>query len=265
MSTEISTNPIKDYMMMPKVQEKFHELLGENSTTFVTSVLQVVNSNPMLATAEPSSVFQSAALAAVLNLPINNNIGHAYIVPYQQSYQENGQWKKKNVAQFQIGWKGLVQLAIRSGQYQTISVTEIYEGQLIKDDPLFGFEFDFSKPSNGKVIGFAAYFKLKNGFDKMLFTKTERVIEHGKKFSKSYDKTTSPWQTNFNSMAKKTVLKSLITGYGPMSLEMQKSIESDQAVIDDDGNPKYVDNPNQTPESVININGTVVDPDEEIQ
>jgi recombination protein RecT len=261
MSTEIQKNPIKDYMNNPKVQEKFNEILGQNSTNYITSVMQVVSSNNMLAQAEPSSVFQSAALAAVLNLPINNNIGYAYIVPYKQSYQEGGQWKSKIVAQFQIGWKGLVQLAIRSGSYKTISVTEIYEGQLKSNNPLTGFEFDFSKPSKGTIIGYASYFSLTNGFEKILYATVAQIQEHGKKFSKTYENTTSPWKTSFDSMAKKTILKGLISKFGPMSLEMQKSINADQGVVEDfeTGQIKYPDNPNEAPDSVLEVNASVVD------
>jgi len=260
---EVSKNPIKDFMNSPKVLEKFNELLGQNSTNYITSVMQVVSSNPMLVNAEPSSVFQAAAMAAVLNLPINNNIGHAWIVPYNQSTNVNGQWVKKTVAQFQVSAKGLIQLAIRSGEYTTIGESPIYNGQLVSNNPLTGYVFDFDKPSNGEIVGFAAYFKLKNGFEKTIFMSTDELKVHGKKFSKTFDNANGTWQTNFNGMCSKTVIKRLISKYGPMSLEMQKSIEADQGVISDDGSIQYPDNANNAPDSIIEVNATIMN--EEIE
>lgn len=258
MSTEISKNPIKDYMQKPQVIAKINEMLGKNSTNYITSVMQVVSSNSMLQNAEPSSVFHATAMAAVLGFPINNNIGHAFIVPYNESYKDGNEWKKRTVAQFQISAKGLTQLAIRSGEYQTIGESPIFEGQLISNNPLTGFVFDFSKPSNGKQIGHAAYFKLKNGFEKTIYMTTDELLAHGKKYSKTFDNQNSTWKTNQQGMFAKTVVKRLISKYGPMSLEMQQSIEADQGVFDANGNIHYPDNANSTPESIIDINAEIV-------
>ena len=111
------------------VKAKFQEMLGKRATSFITSVLQIVASNDLLAKADPTSVYQSAAVAATLDLPLNNNLGFAYIVPYNQK-QKDGSYK--TVAQFQLGYKGFIQLAQRSGQFKTISATPVYEGQLIE-------------------------------------------------------------------------------------------------------------------------------------
>lgn len=260
MSTEISKTPVKDFMNQPKVLEKFNELLGKNSTNFVTSVMQVVSSNPMLMAAEPSSVFQCAAMAAVVNLPINNNIGHAYIVPYTQSVNVNGQWVKKQVAQFQISAKGLTQLAIRSGEYKTIGETPIFAGQLVSQNPLTGYVFNFDVPASGELIGYAAYFELKNGFEKTIYMSRQQLIDHGKKFSKTFDHANGTWKTNFDGMCRKTVLKQIISKYGPMSLEMQRSITADQGVIEnfETGQIKYPDNTNEMPDSIIEVNGQII-------
>lgn len=211
---------IKEYMSQDGVTKKFNELLGKESKGFITSVLQVVSNNNLLAKAEPSSIYQAAAMAAVLDLPINNNLGLAYIVPFG------------NKAQLQIGWKGFYRLAIRSGDYKTIGASAIYEGQLISNNPLEGCKFDFSKPAKGKPIGYAAYFELKNGFNKTLFMTVAELEAHGKRYSKSYNSAHSLWKKDFPSMALKTVYKMVINKFGPMSLEMQKAVLSDQAEVE---------------------------------
>lgn len=238
----MSNLAIKTFFDKKDVQNKFKELIGNNYTNFITSVLQEVHNNTSLVSCEPMSVYNAAAMAAVLNLPINNNLGLAYIVPY------------KNKAQFQVGWKGFVRLALNSGEYKTIGATEIYEGQLIQNNPLTGYVFDFNKPIAGKkIIGYAASFTLLNGFEKTIYMSTEEVQTHMKKYSKSYHKETSVWKTDFPSMALKTVLKRLISKYGPMSLTVQKAILSDQSVVNDyeNGEFEYVDNDN-VEESLVN-------------
>lgn len=212
---------IKQYMSQDGVTKKFEELLGSESKGFITSVMQVVSNNNLLAKAEPSSIYQSAAMAAVLNLPINNNLGLAYIVPFG------------NKAQLQIGWKGFYRLAIRSGDYKTIGASAVYEGQLIANNPLEGCKFDFTKPKNGKPIGYASFFELKNGFTKSLYMTVQELEEHGKRYSKSYNSAHSLWKKDFPSMALKTVYKMIINKFGPMSLEMQKAVLSDQSEVQD--------------------------------
>lgn len=216
------------------VKQKFTEMLGKKSQGFITSVLQIVSQNSLLAKADPNSVLQSAMMAATLDLPLNNNLGFAYIVPYNTKYQDDkGQWQSKSVAQFQMGYKGFVQLAQRSGQFKTISSAPIYEGQLIEQNPLTGFVFDFTKKTSEKVIGYAAFFQLLNGFEKTLFLTVEEIQKHGGKYSKSFTKTSGLWNTDFEAMATKTVLKLLLSKFAPMSIEMQKATISDQGVIAD--------------------------------
>ena len=210
---------VKGYFDKEPVKKKFAELLGDNSVNFVTSVLQVVNGSNMLKKCEPESIFNAAAMSAVLNLPINQNLGFAYILPYG------------NKAQFQLGYKGFIQLAIRSGQYKTIGATAIYEGQIIKNNPLTGYEFDFNVKPEGNPIGFAASFTLKGGFEKTFYMTIRELVNHGKKYSKSYNSNHSIWKTDFTGMATKTVLKLLISKFGPMSLELEKAVLSDQSVV----------------------------------
>lgn len=235
----------KDLFAREDVKGKFQELMGKRATSFITSVLQIVSSNALLAKADPNSIYQAAALAATLDLPLNNSLGFAYIIPFNQKYKDaNGQWSSKQVAQFQIGYKGFIQLALRSGQFKTIAASEIYEGQIVKNDPLTGFEFDFSKRDSDKVIGYASYFELLNGFQKTLYMTVDQIRSHGQQYSQNFSNDKSLWKTKFDSMATKTVLKLLISKYSPMSVEMQKAVIADQAVIQDADtiDATYVDN-----------------------
>lgn len=246
MSNEIS---IKGYFSRDVVKNKLNELLGKNAQTFATSVMQVVNSNAMLSNADPATVFNAAVVAATMKLPINNNLGYAYIVPYNVSKKVNGQWVKNVEAQFQMGYKGFVQLAQRTGQFKTISYSVVRSGQIKSCDPLCGYEFDWSI-DGGEVVGYVAYFKLLNGFEAYNYMSAEQVEAHALKYSQSYqndkkdNKTSSNWSKNFEAMALKTVIKLLLSKFAPLSIEMQTAIEADQAVIKDIDQQdfNYIDN-----------------------
>ena len=227
------------------VKQKFTTMLGKRANPFMTSVLQIVSQNAELSKADPTSIYHSAAVAATLDLPLNNNLGFAYIVPYNKKYQdEAGVWKTKQVAQFQIGYKGFIQLAQRSGQFKTISATAIYQGQITCQNPLSGFEFDFSQNKSSTIVGYAAYFKLLNGFEKTLYINIEDLKKHGLKYSKTFNHKNGLWNTDFDAMAIKTTLKHLLSKFAPLSVEMQKAITTDQALINDVDatDVTYVDN-----------------------
>jgi len=212
----------KQFFQQDSVKRKFEELLGKRSSAFMTSVLQIVSNNSYLQNASPQSVFNAACVAATLDLPINNNLGFAYIVPYGSE------------AQFQMGYKGYIQLAQRSGFYKTISASPIYEGQLVEEDPLNGFVFDFKVKKSGEPIGYAAFIRLLNGFEKTFYLSKAELLQHATKYSQSFKKNSSKmnmWKDDFEAMAIKTVLKLLISKYGPMSVEMQMAQIADQAVI----------------------------------
>lgn len=244
-------NPVKALFQRDDVKIKFQEMLGKRAASFMTSVLQIVASNDSLSKADPASIYHSAAVAATLDLPLNNNLGFAYIVPYNQKYKnEKGEWKEKQVAQFQMGYKGFIQLAQRSGQFKTIGATVVYEGQLIEQNPLTGFKFDFSQKKSDVPVGYAAYFQLLNGFEKTMFLTIDDLRKHGLKYSqtfsssKDYVRNKSLWTTDFDSMAQKTVLKLLLSKFAPLSIEMQKATITDQALINDadDTDVTYLDN-----------------------
>jgi recombination protein RecT len=233
--TQVATTTPKAFFAQPAIHEKFKELLGKRSNAFITSVLQAVNGSNLLQKANPLSIYNAAMVAATLDLPINASLGFAYIVPY------------KGQAQFQLGYKGLIQLAQRSGMYKRIAATPIYDGQLISQDPLFGFEFDFAAKKSDQVIGYAAHFALLNGFEKTLFMSMDQVKNHAKKFSATYKQGYGVWHDNFDAMAMKTTLKSLIGTYGPMSIELQTAVLTDQAVVLDHETMEvqYIDNDSQ--------------------
>ncbi|MEO4160303.1 recombinase RecT [Acinetobacter pittii] len=217
----------KDFFAKPMVQEKLKELVGKNAPAFATSVLQIVNSNSMLVNADPQTIFSAACMAATLNLPINNNLGFAYIVPFKNN-KEN-----KIEAQFQLGYKGYIQLAQRSGQFSRIAATPVYNGQLISENPLLGYEFDWSVKPSGDPIGYVAFFKLINGFTAELYMSKEEVMKHANKYSQTAKKGYGVWKDQFEAMALKTVLKLLLSKQAPLSIDMQKAQMADQAVIRD--------------------------------
>ena len=229
---------LKDFFQAPAVQAKMRELLDKNAASFATSAMQIANSNPMLLDAEPMSIFNAAVMAATLNLPINNNLGFAYIVPYRN--------KGRVEAQFQLGYKGFIQLAQRSGQFERLVSLPVYEAQLIEEDPINGFKFDWKqKPDeHEQPIGYYAYFKLINGFTAELYMTREQVEAHAGRYSQSFKKGYGVWADNFEAMALKTVTKLLLSKQAPLSIDMQKAVLSDQSVIKDVTGEQfdYIDN-----------------------
>jgi recombination protein RecT len=223
---------VKEFFNREDVTSKFKTLLGNKAAGFIASVLQVTQSNDYLKEADPKTVFNAAATAAILDIPINNNLGFAYIVPY------------KGQAQFQMGYKGFIQLAQRSGQFLTISASPIFEGQILESNPLTGYKFDFTVTSKGNAIGYAAYFKLLNGFEKTIYMTVEELKKHGKSYSQTFKSDKGLWKDNFDAMALKTVIKLLLSKFAPLSIEMTRAVISDQAVVNDFETQEvtYVDN-----------------------
>lgn len=227
--------PIKTLFESQNVQQKLQQLLNKNAATFTTSVLQIVNSNSMLRNAEPMSVFNAACMAATLNLPLQNGLGFAYIVPYQNRKE------KKTEAQFQLGYKGLIQLAQRSGQFKRLVAVPVYEKQLLAEDPINGYEFDWKqKPAKDeKPIGYYAYFKLVNEFTAEIYMTTQEIHDHANRYSQTYRKGYGVWHDNFEAMALKTVMKLLLSKQAPLSVEMQQAVLADQAVVKDVENAEF--------------------------
>lgn len=230
-----SNNQVQLYVRNEGVQKRISELLDKRAPQFTTSLVTAVNENAKLAECEPQSVLNAALTAASMDLPINQNLGFAYLIPYNT--------KSGNVCQFQMGYKGFIQLAQRSGYYKTINVTDIRKGEIKSRDRIKGtIEFDFieddKKRDKEPIVGYVAYFELLNGFEKMLYMSAEQIEQHAKRFSKSYKYGGGLWKDDFDSMASKTVLKQLISKFGPLNTQLQEAVIKDQTV---DG--EYVDNP----------------------
>ncbi|WP_105143503.1 recombinase RecT [Streptococcus suis] len=216
------------------VLEKFRSVLNGRETQFVTSLLSIINSNNYLAKATNTSIMNAAMKAATLNLPIEPSLGMAYVVPYNRSEKQGNTWVKINEAQFQMGYRGFIQLAQRSGQIRNINCDIVYKEEFLRYDKVYGtLHLTDEQVDSGEVIGYFASLELINGFRKMIFWKKEKVIAHAQKYSKTYDKNTgdfkpgTPWNVEFDAMAQKTLIKELLSKYAPLSVELQEAIMAD--------------------------------------
>lgn len=231
---------LKGMLESPAYKKKFEEMLGKKAAGFMSSIIAVTNNNNYLMKADPATVIGAAAQAAMLDLPINQSLGFAYIVPY------------KGAAQFQLGYKGYIQLAQRSGQYVDIGAKTVYEGELEYENRLLD-KFRFGERTGDKVIGYLAYFRLTNGFEKMLFMTLDEMQAHAKKYSQNYKGGTDKWGlADFNVMAEKTVLKRLLSKFGPLSIE---SVQMSQALSNDGG----VISMNKDGEFDVDFSGETID------
>ncbi len=225
---------LSSFLNSDSIKQKFSSVLGQKAPGFIASVLSVVNSNGQLANADQNSIYTSALLAASLDLPINPNLGFAYIVGYN-SKQADGSYKV--MAQFQLGYKGFKQLAQRSGQFKVLSESDVREGELIEHNRLTGeMKFDWIQDSKVRlskpIIGYVSYFELSNGFSSTFYMTKEEAEAHGKKYSQTYKKFGSGlWKDEFDSMALKTVCKLNLSKNAPLSIEMQRAVVADQSVI----------------------------------
>lgn len=237
---------VKGMLETPAFKKKFEEMLGKKAAGFISSIIAVTNSSNYLMKADPATVIGAAAQAAMLDLPINQSLGFAYIVPY------------KGEAQFQLGYKGYIQLAQRSGQYADIGAKTVYEGELEYENRLLD-KFRFGERTSDKVIGYLAYFRLTNGFEKMLYMTLDEMQAHAKKYSKNYKGGTAKWGiADFDVMAEKTVLKRLLSKYGPLSIE---SVQMSQALANDGG----VISMNNDGDFDVNFSGETIDAETETE
>lgn len=244
------------------MRTKIHQMVGAtDSQEFITSITSAVNTNPALAECDPQTIISAALLGQSLHLKPSPQLGYFYMVPF------NNKKRKCKEAQFQLGYKGYLQLAIRTGEYIDIDAIEIKEGEYkgrnkFTGRPEFEFVEDDGIRENLPVVGYMAYFEMKNGYIKRLYWSKTKMENHADTYSMAFDlekyhdlqegkipqseqwKYSSFWYKNFNEMAKKTMLRQLLSKHGLLSTEMQKAVESDQAVITKDLQPEYVDNEN---------------------
>lgn len=256
-NTQITTQNqkagIASYLGSDAVKNNIAGVIGEkNITSFISSVVSAVQANPTLAQCTNPSILSAALQGEALQLAPSPQLGQFYMVPYDNKKKINGKWELVKEAQFQIGYKGYIQLAVRSGQYRRIVVNEIKAGEIeynpISEEITLHPIMNPTERIKAETIGYYAMFELMNGFKKELFSPKEAIAEHARKYSSSYrydlnnNKTGSKWSTDFDAMAKKTLIRQLIGKWGIMSVEMQQAYERDMAVVDEDGNAVYVDN-----------------------
>lgn len=254
------------YLMCETVKKKIVETVGgANGQRFVTSILSAVSTNPTLQECENGSIISAAFLGEALKLSPSPQLGQYYLVPYNKTIKNSdGSSYQIKIAQFQIGYKGYIQLAIRSGYYKKINVLAIKEGELIKYDPL-AEEIEVNLIEDDEVreetptIGYYAMFEYENGFRKALYWSKKKMLVHADKYSMAFNKNdytrllegnipqkdmwkySSFWYKDFDGMAYKTMLRQLISKWGIMSIDMQKAFERDMAAIKEDGSYEYVD------------------------
>lgn len=233
-----------ELMHSPAVVGKLNEVWSspQMANSFMSSVISVANGNPQLRKAEPMSIIGAAMVAATMQLQVIPTLGQCYIIPYGSK------------AQFQVGYLGLLQLCQRSGQFKKILAAPVHEGEYISGDEFDeDYVFDKKQRKSDKIVGYMAKFELLNGFTKVAYWDVDRVKAHATKFSQAYRSGyTSPWKSDFDAMAQKTVLKSILK-YAPKSIEMQNAVTFDQAVVNVNSSdiqdldidafaPEYIDN-----------------------
>ena len=216
------------------MKQSFRNVLEENAGAFMASILELYQSDTALQECDPNKIILEALKAATLKLPINKQLGFAYIIPY------------KGIPQFQLGYKGYIQLAQRSGQYRYINADVVYEGEQVTYDRITGMLMITGEATSDTPIGYFAYFQLLNGFEKCVYWTREKVEAHAKRYSKAWNRQNSPWHTNFDAMALKTVIRNIISKYGVMSVEFANAVAEDTSV-EERIEGEIVENANKTP------------------
>lgn len=224
---------LKGILNNETMQQNFRNILAENAGAFMASIIELYQSDGALQKCDPNRVVLEALKAATLKLPINKQLGFAYIIPYN------------NVPTFQFGFRGLIQLAQRSGQYRHINADVVCEGESVNYNRITGMLEISGMAKSETPVGYFAYFQLLNGFEKCVYWTREKVEAHAKRYSKAWSKADSPWHTNFDAMALKTVLKTIISKYGVMSVEFANAIANDS--VDDRVEAEVAQNANGQP------------------
>lgn len=238
---------ITSFLSSEAVKKQINDVVGgKNGQQFIASVVSAVNNNPALMECTNQSILSAALLGQALNLSPSQQLGQYYLVPYNDR-------EKGKVAQFQLGYKGYIQLAIRSGQYKKLNVVSIKEGELIKFNPLeeeieVRLIEDEEEREQAETIGYYAFFEYVNGFKKAIYWSKKKMENHALKYSAGYrnDKNKGTaytfWAKDFDGMAYKTLLRQLISKWGIMSIDLVTAMDADMAVINEDGTREYVDN-----------------------
>lgn len=226
-------NALKAMIDNDSVQKQFKNAMGKHADRFTASLIDVFTGDNNLQKCEPSEVITEALKAAVLNLPITKSLGFAYIIPYKKKYKDGRDWKEKFIPTFQPGYKGLIQLVQRTGQVKTINDGPIFEGESVEVDRLSGEIKIIGFPKNEKAIGYFAFFKLLNGYEKAEYWTKEKVTAHAQKHSASYKAKNKIWVDEFDKQASKTVLAHILNKYAPKSVEFLMNSGIDPAESDE--------------------------------
>lgn len=261
------------YMSNEAVRAQINAVVGSHSESFITSIVSAVQTNPQLQECTKQSILSAALLGEGLKLSPSPQLGHFYFVPFKNNKQKDELGNPLVEAQFQLGYKGYLQLAIRSGQYKKINVLPIKEGELVRYDPLeetieVNLIDDEQTRETTRTIGYYAMFEYLNGFKKSLYWSKQKMLSHADRYSQAFSlsatggrypkvsyadfeagnypqqdawKYSSFWYKDFDGMACKTMLRQLISKWGIMSIDLQKAYESDMAVIREDGSRDYVE------------------------
>ena len=262
-------NGLTAYLTQDAVKNQTNKVVGgKNGTRFVSSIVSAVQTTPALQECTNNSILNAALLGEALNLSPSPQLGQFYMVPFKN--------KKKGMveAQFQLGYKGYIQLAIRSGYYKKLNVLPVKEGELVSYDPL-NEEIEVELIEDGilreeaPTAGYYAMFEYENGFRKTMYWSKKKMQAHADKYSAAFDlktaelieagkipesemwKYSSFWYKDFDGMAMKTMLRQLISKWGIMSIDLQNAIDKDMAVISDNGTPDYVDNQEEEKDGVV--------------
>ena len=245
------------YLTQDAVKNQINNIVGgKDGQRFISAIVSAVQTNPSLQECTNQSILSGALLGESLKLSPSPQLGQYYLVPF------NNTKEGVKVAQFQLGYKGYIQLAIRSGMYKKLNVLAIKEGELIKFDPLneeieVNIIDDEEAREKAPTIGYYAMFEYTNGFRKAMYWSKAKMEAHALKYSMGYKakKGYTFWEKDFDGMAFKTMLRQLISKWGIMSIDMQTAYDSDMAVINDDGSKTYVDTDAEEPEVVAETKG----------
>lgn len=236
------------YLTQDAVKNQINSVIGgKNGSRFISSIVSAVQATPALQECTNTSILSAALLGESLNLSPSPQLGQYYLVPY------DNRKKGAKEAQFQLGYKGYIQLALRSGQYKKLNVMAIKEGELIRFDPLneeieVNLIQDEEAREEAPTVGYYAMFEYLNGFRKSIYWSREKMVAHAKKFSPGYQRDLEKgsqytfWSKNFDEMAFKTMLRQLISKWGVMNIDIVQAVDADMAVIREDGTKEYVEN-----------------------
>lgn len=267
----MANNKLQLFIRSDAAQQSIEKTIGDRAQDLTSSLLSVVNNNALLQNCEPGDVIKAALQAASMRLPIDPNLGFAYIIPYKNTKASKAAGYDVYDVQFQVGYKGFIQLALRSGEIHKINVREVKDGEFQGEDFISGdmmFEMISDKAARAKAptVGYLAYIKLSSGFEKTLYMTNEELRDHARKYSQTFKRGYGKWVDDFDAMARKTVVKLLISRWAPQSTEhLQKAMRIDQAGMAGEDDYNYIDNQGDAPQDGSNaeelVEGAVIDDD----